>query len=274
MAAPARLTGAGLGEIFAQRSLIAQLTEREIVGRYRGSWLGLSWPFITPLLMLALYTFVFGVIFPGRRLASGAEVGIGEFAIFLFAGLTVHGVLAEMFSQCPKLIRSNANYVTKVVFPLEILPVVTLGSALFHALISFTALLAVQLLLTGRLPITCLLLPAVLAPFALFCLGLGWLLASLGVFFRDIEQILRPLTAAFLFLSPIFYPLSRLPDSMRHLLYLNPLTLIVEETRSVLILGQMPNWLHLLAYGMAALAFAAFGLWWFQTTRKGFADVL
>jgi lipopolysaccharide transport system permease protein len=135
-------------------------------------------------------------------------------------------------------------------------------------------LLAVQLLLTGRLPLTFLLLPVVLAPFALVCLGLGWLLTSLGVYFRDIAQILRPVTAAFLFLSPIFYPVSRLPDAMQHLLYLNPLTFIIEQTRSVLIWGQMPNWLGLAVYGMIATVVAAFGLWWFQKTRRGFADVL
>jgi lipopolysaccharide transport system permease protein len=264
----------GLVGLFAQRSLIAQLIEREVLGRYRGSLLGLLWPFITPLLMLALYTFVFGGVFGGRRWAGGQETSIGEFAIILFAGLTLHGVLAEMLSQCPKLIRSNRNYVKKVVFPLEILPVVTLGGALFHALISFLMLLGVQLLLTGRLPLTFLLLPVVLAPFAILSLGVGLFLASLGVFLRDIDQILRPLTAALLFLSPIFYPLAVLPEPLRHLLYLNPLTFIVEQSRAVLIWGEMPDWFGLALYSMLAFVIAALGLWWFQKTRKGFADVL
>jgi homopolymeric O-antigen transport system permease protein len=267
------LMTSGLLGVLAQHSLITRLTQREVLGRYRGSWLGLLWPFITPLLMLALYTFVFGVVFSGRHWAGAGE-GIGEFAIILFAGLILHGVLAEVMSQCPKLIRSNRNYVKRVVFPLEVLPVVTLGGAVVHALISFMMLLAVQLLLTGRLPVTILLLPAVLAPFALFCLGLGWILTSLGVYFRDISQILRPITTALLFLSPVLYPVSRLPEVMQHLLYLNPLSFIVVQTREVLIFGRGPHWLGLGLYSVVALGFATLGLWWFQSTRRGFADVV
>jgi lipopolysaccharide transport system permease protein len=275
VAATSHLTSGSLGGIFGHRSLIAQLTEREIIGRYRGSLLGLLWPFVTPLLMLALYTFVFGVIFGARRSGVGGEVaGIGEFAIVLFAGLTLHGVLAETLSQCPRLILSNHNYVKRVVFPLQILPVVTLGGALFHALISFVTLLAVQFAITGRLPLTFLLLPVVVAPFAVLALGIGWFLASIGVYLRDIDQILRPVTTALLFLSPIVYPLAAIPERLQPLLYLNPLTFIVEETRAVLIWGQTPNWLGLAIYASIALIIAALGLWWFQKTRKGFADVL
>jgi lipopolysaccharide transport system permease protein len=264
----------GLRELVARRSLIGQLTEREVLGRYRGSFLGLLWPFITPLLMLALYTFVFGVVFGGRRWDGSAQTTIGEFAIILFAGLTLHSVCAEMLAQCPKLIRANSNYVKKVVFPLDVLPVVTLGGALFHAMISFVMLLGVQLLLTGRLPLTFLLLPVVLAPFGVMLLGIGWFLTSLGVFLRDIDQVLRPVPMALLFLSPIFYPLDRIPEPFRALLYLNPLTFIVEQTRAVLIWGQMPNWWGLAVYGIVAMTVAALGLWWFQRTRRGFADVL
>jgi len=263
-----------IGGLFTQRSLIAQLTEREVVGRYRGSFLGLLWPFITPLLMLLLYTFVFGSVLGGRHWAGAGDGSIGQFALIIFVGLTLHGVLAEMLTQCPKLIRQNRNYVKKVVFPLEILPVVTLGGALFHAFISFIILLVAQLAMSGQLPLTSILLPVVLAPFALFALGMGWFLTSLGVFIRDIDQILRPATAALLFLSPVFYPLSRLPDPWRHLLYLNPLTFIVEQSRAVLIWGEMPDWSGLALYSMIAFVFAALGFWWFQRTRRGFADVL
>lgn len=274
VAAPYSLAD-GLGALSTHRSLIAQLTEREIIGRYRGSVLGLLWPFITPLLMLALYTLVFGVILGARRWGVGeAKVSIGEYAIILFAGITLHGVLAEMLAQCPRLINSNPNFVKRVVFPLQILPIVTLGGALFHALISFAMLLTVQLMLTGTLPLTFLLLPVVLIPFAILNLGVGWFLASLGVYFRDIDQILRPVTTMLLFLSPIVYPIEAIPQRLQPLLYLNPLTFIVEQTRAVLIFGQMPNWLGLAIYTIIALAFAAIGLWWFQRTRKGFADVI
>jgi lipopolysaccharide transport system permease protein len=273
VATPYSLTDS-LSALSKHRSLAGQLIQREIIGRYRGSLLGLLWPFITPLIMLALYTFVFGVVLHARRWGGVGETNIGEFAVILFAGLTLHGVLSEILSICPKLVVSNYNYVKRVVFPLEILPVITLGSALFHALISFLMLLAVQFVLTEKLPITSLLLPIVVAPFALVALGLGWFLASLGVYFRDIEQILKPITTSLLFLSPIVYPLSAIPEQVRPLLYLNPLTFIVEQTRAVLIWGQMPNWLGLAIYGMIALVFASLGLWWFQKTRKGFADVI
>jgi lipopolysaccharide transport system permease protein len=224
--------------------------------------------------MLALYTFVFGIVFGGRRWDGASQSSIGEFAIILFAGLIPHAVFAEMLGLCPKLIRSNPNYVKKMVFPLEVLPIAALGGVLFHATISFTMLLVVQLLLIGRLPFTFLLLPVVLAPFALMVLGISWFLTSLGVFVRDIDQVLRPLTAVLLFVSPIFYPIDRIAEPYRALLYLNPLTFIVEQMRAVLIWGQMPNWFGLAVYGIIAMIVAALGLWWFQKTRRGFADVL
>lgn len=257
----------------AHRSLVLQMVVREIVGRYRGSFLGLLWSFLNPLFMLAIYTLVFGVVFRARWGQSG-ETSLTEFAILMFAGVITHSLFAEIATRAPSLILGNVSYVKRIVFPLEILPVVALGTALFHALVSILVLLAFQLALWGRLPATALLLPVVIAPYATLVLGVGWFLASLGVYFRDINQILGPIVMALLFLSPVFYPVSILPEPLRPFLFLNPLTFIIEQLREVLIWGRMPDWSGLGIYAIIAIAAAAAGLWWFQKTRKGFADVL
>jgi len=264
-----------LQRFFSNRSLISQMTKREVIGRYQGSVLGLFWSFLNPLFMLVIYTFVFGIVFKARWGGSGEQASTTNFAIILFAGLIVHGLLGEMFARAPMLIVGNVNYVKKVVFPLEILPVVALGAALFHAFISVIVLLIAQIVLSATLPsITVLWLPVVVAPFLLLLLGFSWWLASLGVYLRDVNQILAPIITALLFISPVFFPSSSLPAPLRPYLFLNPITLIVEQTREVLIFGNMPDFFALAIYALVAVLFAALGLFWFQKTRKGFADVL
>jgi lipopolysaccharide transport system permease protein len=256
-----------------------QLARREILGRYRGSTLGLLWSLLTPLFMLAIYTFVFGTIFKARW--SGTEAGAAgetqstaEFAIILFAGLIVFQLFAEVINRAPTLILSHATYVKKIVFPLEILPIVALGSALFHALISLAVLLGFTLFVHGSIPATALLLPFVLAPFLVMILGLAWFLASLGVYVRDISQVLGTVVTALLFLSPIFFPASALPEHIRPFIFLNPLALPAEETRDVLLWGKAPDWHALGLYAIVAVGVATLGRLWFEKTRKGFADVL
>jgi len=260
-------------------SLALQLVRREVVGRYRGSLLGIAWSLLTPLFMLAIYTFVFGTIFKARwtvadASGAGAEHPMAEFAIFLFAGLVVFQLFGEVVNRAPGLVLSNVNYVKKIVFPLEILPVVALGSALFHAFVSMIVLFVFIPLVMGGIPITALLLPVVLAPFALLILGLAWFLASLGVYFRDIAQFLGTVVTAMMFLSPIFFPATALPAWLRPYLALNPIALPVEETRNVLIIGRAPDWAALGLYSLLAVVIAALGFVWFQKTRKGFADVI
>jgi lipopolysaccharide transport system permease protein len=257
----------------AKRSLIWQLTKRDVVGRYRGSVLGLLWSFFNPLLMLAVYTFVFGYVFKARWGVSGSG-SKAEFAVTLFAGMIVFQIFAECINKAPLLIVSNANFVKKVVFPLEILPVVTCLSALFHAAVSSIVLAMGILLVKGGLPITVLLWPFLLLPFALLVLGLSWLLASLGVFIRDIAQSIGLVTVVFNFLSPVFYPASALPEKLRHFLFLNPVTYIVEQTRALLIYGTTPAVSGYAIYCAASLVVFALGVAWFQRSRKGFADVL
>lgn len=259
--------------LLRNRRLIFQLARREVLGRYRGSLIGLAWSFITPLLMLAIYTFVFSTVFQARW-GSGEEERRIDFAIVLFLGLIVHGIFAECINRAPQLIISNASYVKKVVFPLEIMPWVAMSSALFHAAACLLVLLAAQLLASGTLPWTWLLLPLVLAPLVLATMGIAWLLAALGVYVRDISQATSLVTSVLLFLSPVFYPVAALPASFRPYLLLNPLTFIIEQAREVAIWGRLPDWTGLLVYSLISLLLAWLGFWVFQKMRRGFADVL
>lgn len=259
--------------LWQNRRLIWQMTRREVVGRYRGSVMGLAWSFFNPVLMLVVYTFVFSVVFKARWGVGGEESKAG-FAIILFVGMIVHGLFAECINRAPSLIISNVNYVKKVVFPLEILPWVAMGSALFYSLVSTVVLLVAQLIVSKTLPWTSVLFPVVLVPLVFAGMGFAWFLAALGVYVRDIGQVTGIFTTVLMFLSPVFYPVSALPEKYRGLLQVNPLTLIIEESRKVLIFGNPPDWSPLGVAAAAGLAVAAAGFWWFQKTRKGFADVL
>jgi len=254
------------------RELIRSLTQREVIGRYRGSMLGLLWSFFNPVLMLAVYTFVFSVVFKARWNAGSDSRT--EFALVLFAGLMVFNLFSECVTRAPSLILSNANYVKKVVFPLEILPYISLGSALFHTLISLGVWLLFYMVFFGAPPVTAWLLPLVVIPLIAFTLGISWFLASLGVYLRDVSQIIGLLTTLLMFLSPIFYPVSSLPEAYRGLFQLNPLTPTIEMARDVLIWGKQPDWALYGASLAIALLIASLGFAWFQKTRKGFADVL
>lgn len=258
--------------LLGHRKLIARLSNREIVGRYRGSVMGLMWSFLTPLFMLTIYTFVFSVVFRARW--GTGEDSKTEFAVILFAGLIIHTLFADAINRAPKLILENVNYVKKVVFPVEILPVVQLVAAAFHALVSVFVLLTVSLLLNGTLPVTAVWFPLVVFPLLLLTLGFSWALASLGVYMRDIGQTIGLVTSAMLFLSPVFFPIQSLSPSMQSWMQLNPLTFIIEQSRAVLVRGNNPNWGGLLLYTLVATLVAWLGFAWFQKTRKGFADVL
>jgi len=260
------------GSLGRHRTLLWQLTLREVAGRYRGSLVGLLWSFFNPLLMLLVYTFVFSVVFRARW--PGAEESRLDFAILAFCGMIVHGLFAECVNRAPTLVLGNPNLVKKVVFPLEILPWSVLGSALFHAAVSLLVLLGFIVLARHALPWTVVLFPLVLAPYVLFIAGVSWWLASIGVYVRDVAHTTALATMVLLFLSPVFYPVSALPEGYRLLFHLNPLTFVIEQAREVLIFGRAPHWAGLAAYTVFGLAAAWAGLHWFQRTRKGFADVL
>lgn len=254
------------------RYLIWQLTKREVIGRYRGSFLGLLWSFVNPLLMLAVYTFVFGFVFKTRWAQGGTSVC--DFSITLFSGLVIFNLFSECVNRAPTLILSNVNYVKKVVFPLEILPWVAMGTTLFHASLSVLVLLIFYLFIHFSLCWTIVFLPIVILPLIFFTMGLAWFLSSFGVYVRDVGQAIGVFTLVMMFLSPIFYPLSSLPESLRRIQFFNPLAFMIEQMRAVVIWGQTPSWLGFCFYLGAGLVTAWLGFAWFQKTRNGFADVI
>lgn len=258
--------------LWRNRDLIGALVKREVVGRYRGSFMGILWSLFNPLFMLAVYTFVFSVVFKARWNAGSDSRA--EFALVLFAGLLVFNVFAECINRAPGLILGNVNYVKKVVFPLEILPWVILGSALFHGSVSLAVWLVAYLLVFGVPHLTLVYFPLIIVPLGLFIMGLSWALASLGVYLRDVSQVIGIVTTVLMFLSPIFYPVTALPEEYRGLLFMNPLTPAIEQGRAVLYWGRIPNFAMLGLYLVIASAIAWLGFAWFQKTRKGFADVL
>ncbi|CUA86641.1 ABC-type polysaccharide/polyol phosphate export permease [Gulbenkiania indica] len=258
--------------LWLNRELIKASAKREVLGRYRGSFLGLLWSFFNPLFMLAVYTFVFSVVFKARwNIESDSKT---EFALVLFAGLIVFNLFGECINRAPSQVLNNPNYVKKVVFPLEILPVVTLLSVLFHGMISLAVWLLAHLIFFGLPHTTVLYLPLIILPFILFILGLSWGLASLGVFLRDVSQFIGMVITVLMFMTPIFYPITALPEKFRQFLYYNPLTFVVEQVRDVLYWGKSPNFSMLIIYTLISIIVAWIGFAWFQKTRKGFADVL
>lgn len=262
-----------LSALVRNRALVRQLAWQEIAGRYRASLLGMAWMAITPLLMLAVYTFVFAIVFQSRW-GTAATANKAQFAVVLFAGLAVFNLFGESVSRAPALVVGNANYVKRVVFPLELLPVIAVCGALFHFAASMLVWTAVAWCLIGPLPATALLLPVVLLPLVLGTLGLCWLLSALGVYLRDVGQMVGVAVTGLLFLSPIFYPLDAVPESVRWMIRLNPVGYMVDMARGVLVFGALPG---MAGYGAAlatSLLLAWMGFWWFQKTRKGFADVL
>lgn len=243
------------------------------MGRYRGSILGLIWSFLHPLFMLLVYLFVFGVVFQ-IKWGIDPQSGEKEFGVILFSGLILHALLSECLVRSPGIIVTNPQFVKKVVFPLEVFPVMIVCTAFFHFCIGFVLLLVFNTLAHDTFHATMLLVPVVVLPIVFLALGMAWFLSSIGVFVRDIGQITGILATVLLFLCPIFYPLDAVPGHLQWLLYFNPLTLVVEQFRSVVIFGRMPDWTNLLVYYLVALVIMRFGYFWFRRTRRAFADVI
>lgn len=259
--------------LWQHRALIRQMTVREVVGRYRGSFMGLAWSFLNPLLMLLVYTFVFTSVFHSRW-AGATGSSPASFAIVLFIGMIVYAIFADNINRAPTLIISNTSYVKRVVFPLEILPVISMGASVFHTMVSLVVWLLAYILLVGVPHLTVLLLPLVILPFVVGVLGVSWFLASVGVFMRDVNQTVGILTTALMFLAPVFYSIENVPPRFKPLVMANPTTFIIQQARQVLVWGRAPDWIGLAVYSLISLMVAWMGLWWFQKTRKGFSDVL
>jgi lipopolysaccharide transport system permease protein len=257
---------------FAHRSLLWEMTKRDVLGRYRGASFGLLWALISPFLMLIVYTIAFGFILKSRWPHAGdSKAG---FALILYVGLIVHGFFAECLIRAPQLVLANPNFVKRVIFPLDVLPWSMILSATFHALVNMLVFAVLHAITAGPPPWTIVLFPIVLLPLVILAAGLAWFLASLGVYLRDINQIMGVVATAMLFLSSAIVPVDALPERYRWLFHLNPLTFIIDQSRNVALWGVLPDWRGLGVYTLVALVTLYLGCRWFRATRTGFADVL
>lgn len=245
---------------------------RDFVGRYKGSFIGIAWSFFKPLIMLAIYTLVFSVVFKTKWGIDGNHKG--AFAIILFSGLIIHNFFSECITRAPVLIIEHANYVKKVVFPLEILPWMALISALLHFFLSFGVLLAFCLLAGVPVHGGILFVPLLLLPLILMTIGLSWIFASLGVYLRDLSQVMGMLSSITLFMAPVFYPIDKLPENFRTIIFWNPITLPIVQLREAMLSDTPVQWSAWMLALLISVCISMLGYWWFQKTRRGFADVI
>lgn len=259
--------------LWRHRALIRRFTRREVEGRYRGSFLGMFWSLVNPLILLLIYTLVFGIVFQARWPQS-RTTNLQEYALVLFCGIITFNIFSESVGRAPGLIVGVPNYVKKVVFPLETLPIAVLGAALFHALVSLIILLVANLLIAGAIPWTLVLLPVVLLPLMFLSLGLGWFLSSVGVFVRDINYVIALVVQVLFFTSAIFYAPEALPEPFHSLLSFNPMVAIIENVRRVVLWGTLPDWPNLALWLLITGLLMLLGYAWFMKTKKAFADVL
>ena len=260
-------------DMHQHRNLIRQFLWKEVIGRYKGTHLGLLWSLLNPLLSLAVYTLVFGVILKAK-FDPASKIGTGEYALHLFCGIVLFNCFAAVASRAPLSIVDQPNLVKKVLFPLQILPVAILGGSLANAGFGLLILLVGLLLFSGSIPLTALLFPLILIPLCALSLAAGWVLASLGVFIRDVGQAMGLVLQLLFFASPVIYPLSAAPDAFQWVLRLNPLTTVLEEARHTLLLGQPLNWGWWFVVTVVSLIIMQFGYVWFMKSKRVFADLI
>ena len=260
-----------LWQLPARADLIYSFAKRDLLGRYKGSALGIAWAVLTPVVMIAIFTFIFAGIFGAR---FGAGDSHWDYALYLFCGLLPWTMFQETVQQSSNTIVANANLVKRVVFPLETLPAAQAFAALGNQLFATIALLIATVFIRQNLQLTTLWLPVLPIPQLLLALGAAWLIASLGVFLRDIAQVIPLLLMAWLYLTPIIYPESIVPERFRWFIGINPFTSLVRSYRRVFLDGLAPDWGGLLYFTLVALVVFLFGYWWFARTRKNFADVI
>jgi lipopolysaccharide transport system permease protein len=258
-------------DAWRRRHLVLRLVQHELEARYRGSILGKSWAVLTPLFMLGMYTFVFVVVFPARW--EGHAKGTAGVALLYFTGLILFDFMLECLVRAPLLMAEYVAFIRKVIFPLEALAWVALGVALARLTVSFLMLFAFYLVIYGMPPASALVLPLLLTPLALVAVGSVWILSLVGVFVRDIRHIIGMAAPVVMFLTPIFYPLSAVPEPFRSLLYANPLTFVTESMRAALFSGVWPAWRAFALYALAAWLFAVVAHRCFMQGRMALADV-
>ena len=260
-----------LWELPYRFDLISSLARREVAARYKGSVLGILWAVVTPVVTIATFTLIFAGIFGARFGASGSG---WEFALYLFCGVLPWTAFQEAVQLSSQKIVSQANLVKRVVFPLEILPVAQTFASLANQLFGTIALLILALIIQRTLHPTILWLPVLILPQLLLTFGAAWLVASLGVFLRDIVQGIALLLMVWMYLTPIIYPETIVPDRFRPFINANPFTSLIRSYRNIMLEGAQPDWRGLAYFTGFALIVFVFGYWWFARTRKNFADVI
>lgn len=256
-------------DIWRSRYLLGQLIKRDVLLRYRGAMFGVLWIFLSPLVMLAIFAFIFGNIFQTRWPQQDAGI---PFWLLLYSGLIAFNVFAETISRAPTSVRGYPGFVKKIIFPLNMLPVVPLGASLVHGGFNFI-ILVVVLAWIGHLHASIFLFPLLIAPIALLALGLSWFLAAWGIFLKDLTQVVPVFVQMLMFLSPVFYPASVVPEALRPIYQYNPLSIVIETSR-VAVIGHTIDWS---AWGAAfcfCVAAAILGHTFFQHSKGEFADVL
>lgn len=260
-----------LWELPGRYELVLSLARRDLASRYRGSALGIIWAILTPVVMIAIFTFLFAGVFGARFSESSSP---WDYALYLFCGLLPWTMFQESLQRAATVIVSHANLVKRVLFPLETLPAAQTLSSLGNQLFGTIALLFAILLLRKSLPLTVFWLPLLLVPQTLFTVGAAWLVSSLGVFLRDLAQGIALLLLAWMYLTPIIYPESIVPERFRELLNWNPFTPLVRSHRLIMLEGANPDWQGMAYFALFSLLVFAVGYWWFARTRKNFADVI
>jgi lipopolysaccharide transport system permease protein len=258
--------------LWRHRELYRRVLTRDILSAFRGSMLGLAWVVVIPLVLVAIYTFVFGVVVQSTWAIKPKTPF--EVPLIYFASLMVFGFFMEVVTRAPNHIRDNKTYVTKIIFPLEILSWVLVGTALFKFCINLCLLTLALLLVTGGVSPKLLLLPALMVPFALMTLGIAWILSAVGAYIRDLSLALQALGPIIMFVSPIFYSVEQVPEQLRTVYFLNPLTFMLESTRGILFFDQAFSLRGYVGYSLAAVLVFSIGYVFFQRLRPGFADVV
>jgi lipopolysaccharide transport system permease protein len=269
--AKAPLWRAGAALVTEHAGLIRSLVERELTSRYKGSFVGLAWSIITPAVMIVIFTLIFSGIFQAR---FGNTPGHFTFAVYLFCGLLPWIAFSDGIQRATTVLTDNVNFVKRVVFPIEALPVNVVFAALIHQLMGTIVLLISAFILQRTIHPTALWFPVLLIPQLLTALGLAWLMASLGVFLRDMAQFNQLFFMAWMYLTPIFYPEDQIPEGYRWLIEFNPMAPLIRSYRRILLDGEMPDWRGLAFTSLFAVVCFLFGYWWFARTKKAFADVI
>ncbi len=261
-----------LRHLASYKSLLWQFTKREVERRYRGTLLGLFWSFMTPLLMLLVYTIVFGFIFRGSY--GHPEETKVQFALGLFCGLLLWDVIAGSMLVAPGLIVGNANFVTKVIFPLEILPIAMISSTLVHTAIGFIPLLILLVISQGAIALSATSLFLIFIPILFYTLGIAWVLSALGVFLRDISAMIPALITILMFMSAIFFSITAIPSAWRWMMILNPAAVLISMARNALVFGEWPNMVMYMMQLIISIIVATSGYALFMKMKPAFADVL